>query len=162
MTEQIKQIVRLINADIMGNKNISNALRMVTGVGYSLSNAICKVLNVDKTKKIGSFSDQELKKIEDIIKNPLKYNIPSFMVNRRKDYDTGEDKHIVAGDIKLIKGFDIKRMQKIKSYKGIRHAMGLPVRGQKTRSHFRHGKTVGVRKKGIQAQAAEEKGKEKK
>jgi small subunit ribosomal protein S13 len=114
-------------------------------------------MGYDKYKQVGSLSVDEVKKIEDVIKNPLKYKIPNFILNRRKDYDTGEDKHLTAADLKLITGFDIKRFKKIRSYKGIRHAMGKPVRGQRTKGHFRHGKTVGVRKKGIQAQVKEEK-----
>ena len=165
MTE-LRQIVRIIDADILGNKNIYAALRQVTGVSFSFSNAVCHIMNFDKNKKVGSLSDEEIKKIEDIIKNPLKYKIPNFVLNRRKDYDTGEDKHLVSSDLKLITGFDVKRLKKVRSYRGIRHAMGLPMRGQRTKGHFRRGKTVGVRKKGIQAQAREEskekKGKEKK
>lgn len=151
MTE-LRQIVRIINADIKGERGLYIALRQVTGVSYSFSNAICIVMGFDKTKKVGSLSLEEIKKIEDVIKNPLKYNIPKFILNRRKDYDTGEDKHLVAGDLKLTTEFDIKRFKKIRSYKGIRHGTGKPVRGQRTKGHFRHGKTVGVRKKGIQAQ----------
>ena len=133
MTEELKQIVRIIDADITGNKNIYSALRQVTGVSYSFANAICAVIGFDKSKKVGTLSQEDIKKIEEIIKNPSKYKIPSFLLNRRKDYDTGEDKHLIASDLKLITGFDVKRFKKIKSYRGIRHAMGLPVRGQKTK-----------------------------
>ena len=48
--------------------------------------------------------------------------------------------------MKLQNEFDIKIMKKNKSFKGIRHSMGQPVRGQKTRSHFRSGKSIGVKK----------------
>lgn len=161
MTE-LRQIVRIIDADISGEKGIYNALRQVTGISYSFSNAICNIMNFDKNKKVGSLSDEELAKINDIIKNPNKYEIPNFILNRRKDYDSGEDKHLIASDLKLTQSFDIKRLKKIKSYRGMRHAVGLPVRGQRTKGHFRHGKTVGVRKKGIQAQQKEKAKEEKK
>lgn len=151
MTEELRQIVRIINADITGEKGLYNALRKINGVSYSFSNAICNIMSLDKNKKVGSLTQEEIKKIEDIIKNPLKYNIPRFILNRRKDFDTGEDKHLIASDLKLITSFDIKRMRRIRCYKGVRHSQGLPVRGQRTRSHFRHGKTVGVRKKAISA-----------
>jgi small subunit ribosomal protein S13 len=52
---------------------------------------------------------------------------------------------------------DIKNLRKMKCYRGVRHSLGLPVRGQKTRSNFRKGKTVGVRKKGIQQPKAPDK-----
>ncbi len=153
----MKQIVRIINADIMGEVGIYSALKRVSGLSYSFANAVCSVLNYEKSKKVGSLSDEEVAKIEDVIKNPLKYKIPGFILNRRGDYDTGEDKHLVSSDLKLITGFDVKRLKKIKSYRGMRHAVGLPVRGQKTKGHFRHGKTVGVRKKGIAAAPKKEK-----
>jgi len=44
---------------------------------------------------------------------------------------------------------DVKDLREIQSYRGIRHALGLPVRGQRTKAHFRHGKSVGVIKKKI-------------
>jgi small subunit ribosomal protein S13 len=46
----------------------------------------------------------------------------------------------------LSRDFDIRRMKKIRSYKGWRHATGQPVRGQRTKSHFRHGGAIGVAK----------------
>jgi len=54
--------------------------------------------------------------------------------------------------LKLRKEFDIKRLKKVKSYRGMRHAFGLPVRGQRTRSHFRKGRSVGVQKKKVKPQ----------
>ncbi len=162
MAEKLREIVRIIDADIKGDKNLYSALRKVTGVSYSFSNAVCNILGLDKNKKAGTLSTEDINKIEDIINNPLKYKIPNFILNRRKDYDTGEDKHLVASDLKLAKSFDIKRLRKIKSYKGVRHSAGLPVRGQRTKGHFRRGKTVGVRKKGIQAKAKEQEKEKKK
>ncbi len=145
--QEFKQLVRLGGADIDGNKKVYYALRRIKGISYSFSNAVCITSNISHNTKIGSLSDEELKKIEDIITHPQKYEIPSWMLNRRKDYDEGVDKHIISTDIAFRKDFDIKIMKKIKSYKGIRHGLGLPVRGQKTRSHFRAGKTIGVKKK---------------
>ncbi|MDD5650977.1 MAG: 30S ribosomal protein S13, partial [Candidatus Nanoarchaeia archaeon] len=69
--------------------------------------------------------------------------------NRRKDPETGEDQHVISTDLKMKKDFDIKMMRKMKSYKGMRHSFGLPVRGQRTRAHFRHGKSLGVAKKKV-------------
>ena len=90
---------------------------------------------------------EDLKKVEEVILNPSKYNIPSWMFNRRKDFDTGNDKHILTTDLKLQKDNDIKRLRKIKAYRGIRHSLGQPVRGQRTRSNFRRGSAIGVNKK---------------
>lgn len=143
---EVREIVRIVNSDIMGKTKIYFALTRIHGVSYSFANSVCNYLNLDKHKPIGTFTDEDIKKMEDIIKNPLKYNFPKFILNRRSDIETGEDKHLLGSDLKLRKELDIKRMKNIKSYKGIRHAIGLPVRGQSTRSHFHKGKSLGVKK----------------
>lgn len=145
--QEFKQLVRLCGADIDGNKKVYHALRRIKGISYGFSNAVCITARIDHKTKIGTLNEEEMKKIEDIITNPVKYEIPSWMLNRRKDYDEGTDKHLTSTDISFRKDFDIKILKKIRSYKGIRHGLGLPVRGQKTRSHFRAGKTIGVKKK---------------
>ena len=101
---------------------------------------------VDKNKKIGSLTDDEIKKISDFIKNP---KVPEYIINRRSDFATGEDKHLSGSDLELQKEFDIKRLKKIKSYRGFRHMAGLPLRGQRTKSNFRpNKKKAGIKKKG--------------
>ena len=72
------------------------------------------------------------------------------MVNHRKEYESGEDKHLITGTLNFTKDNDLKRLKKIKCLRGARHQKGLPVRGQRTRSNFRKskGKVVGVKKKG--------------
>jgi small subunit ribosomal protein S13 len=147
MEKNIKQIVRICDVDIDGNKKLHYALTKIKGVNFSLSNALCKIANLNKEIKIGELSDEDLKKIKDIIDNTSKYNVPSWLLNRRKDYDSGEDIHLYSSNLKLRRSFDIKRLQKIKSYRGLRHAKDLPVRGQSTKAHFRKGKAVGVKKK---------------
>jgi len=167
MADDFKVLVRISNTDVSGNLSIARALRKIKGVSYMFSNAICKVNDLDENQKVGLLKDDQIKKIESTLSNPS--NIPSWLFNRRKDYDTGNDIHITTAQLKLRKESDIKTMQKIKSYKGFRHQWGLPVRGQRTRAHFRSGKSVGVMKKAIKAAAAsgkkdreEKKGKEKK
>ena len=148
MAETLKQLVRLIGSDIPGSRPVYAALRKGKGVSYHMSQVVCMTLGIPKQTKIGALSDVELKQVEDLLRNPLKHHIPPWLLNRRKDYDTGEDKHLLSTDIKFRTEFDIKRLKKIRSYRGMRHAFGQPSRGQRTRSHFRKGKTVGVRKKG--------------
>ena len=160
---EMRQIVRIINADILGGKQLHHGLTAIFGVGFSFSAAVCNILNLDFHRKIGALTDEEVKKIEDVIKNPSKYGIPFHLYNRRKDIETGSDRHLISSELKLTKEFDIKRLKRIKSYRGIRHSLGLPVRGQKTRSNFRKGKAVGVSKKRtLQQKKAEAKSGEKK
>ena len=75
--------------------------------------------------------------------------LPTYILNRRMDMDSGEDKHLLGSDLDLQKEFDIKRLKKIKSYKGYRHMSNLPLRGQRTRSNFRknRAKGAGIKKK---------------
>ncbi|MFC1754004.1 30S ribosomal protein S13 [Thermoproteota archaeon] len=146
---EFKHILRIANTDLDGNKPILSALKKIRGVSFMFANMVCSFAEIDKKKKTGELTDQEAEKLNDVVTNPLKYKAPVWMLNRRKDYETGEDKHIVTGDIGFLTGNDIKRLRLIKSYKGSRHGAGLPVRGQSTKSNFRRnkGKVTGVRKK---------------
>ena len=143
--KSLKQFVRLLNTDIPGAYPVQRGLIKIKGIGANLSHAICTRLGLDRKKPINTFSQEELRELETKIKSMA--NLESWLLNRRKDYDSGEDKHLLTTDIKFRRDFDIKRLQKIKSYRGLRHAAGLPVRGQRTRAHFRKGKAVGVAKK---------------
>ncbi|MAF50918.1 MAG: 30S ribosomal protein S13 [Nanoarchaeota archaeon] len=148
--KDFRHIVRLAEADLKGEKTLLPSLRRVKGVGFSFANAICTVTNIPINKQVGILTDEEIKSLEKAIKNPLEHKIPKWLYNRKKDLETGEDKHLTSSDLKLQKEFDIKHLKKIKCYRGVRHSSGLPVRGQRTRGNFRHGKTIGVRKKGVQ------------
>jgi len=145
--EKVRSIVRVIYTDLDGNKTLYNSLRRIKGIDFMFASAVCNYLDLDKNKKLGSFTEEEIKKIEDLVQNPDKF--PKWLLNRRKDYETGQDLHITTSKLKLTKEFDIKRLKQVKSYRGLRHAWGLPVRGQRTRSHFRTGKGVGVQKKRV-------------
>lgn len=140
------KIVRILSKDIEGNMKIYPGLTKVKGISWSFSNALCKLLKIDKKRKIGSLSKEEIEKISNFIKNP---EIPKQLMNRRDDFETGENKHLIGSDLELQKEFDIKKLKKIKSYKGYRHMSGLPLRGQRTRANFRKNKSkgVGIKKK---------------
>jgi len=149
---EFKHIIRIANTDLAGEKSIGNALRKIKGVGVMYANMACKIAGIDSTKKAGDLLDIEAKKLDEIIREPLKFGAPKWMINRRKDYETGEDKHLIISDLQFTKENDIKRMKKIKSYKGMRHAWGLPVRGQRTKSNFRRNKgkgSLGVSRKKV-------------
>lgn len=142
------RLIRILSKDIPGNKAVHIGIMSIKGISWSFSNALCKKLGINKKKKIEELSEDEIKKISEFIKNP---DLPAFLINRRKDYDTGKDKHLYGADLDLQKEFDIKRLKKIKAYKGLRHSLGQPVRGQRTKSHFRNNRkksgAVGVMKK---------------
>ena len=144
--QKAKHILRVFATDLVGAKPIGHALTKVKGISFSMANAICILSGVDRTKKTGLLSEQEVKKIEETLTNLDKF--PSWMLNRRNDYDGGKDSHLLNVNLKLRTEFDVKRLKKIKSYRGMRHAAGLPVRGQRTKGHFRSkGKSLGVKRK---------------
>lgn len=142
-----ERIVRILSKDIEGKMSVYSGLAKIKGISWSAANALCKILKIDKKRKIGLLTDEEIKKITDFAKNP---KFPSHIKNRRKDFESGEDKHLIGGNLELQKEFDIKRLKKIRSYRGLRHSVGLPLRGQRTRSNFRKNrrKGAGIKKKG--------------
>src|SRR3989338_6778522 len=134
--ENYRHLVRIANTDLDGSKPIYKSLTKIKGVGFMFSNMLCALAKIDKLKKTGILSDEEIKKIDESLRDPSKLNAPSWMFNRRKDKEDGTDKHLIATNVSFVRENDIKYMKKIRSYRGMRHAFGLPVRGQKTRSNF--------------------------
>ncbi len=148
--EKKKVIIRLADADLDGNKRLRWALLGIKGISFAMSKAICVAGGFDPNVRLKELSEEDLKKLEDIIRNPGKYGIPPFLFNRRRDPETGENIHLTGEDVKIRMNLDIQREIELGTYRGWRHKLGLPVRGQKTRSHFRKGRTVGVVRKKAQ------------
>jgi len=142
-----ERLVRILSKDIEGKMKVYPGLTKIKGVSWAFSNAVCKTLNIDKNRTIGSLTEEEIQKISDFIKNP---KLPEYILNRRKDIETGDDRHLTGTDLDLRKDFDIKKLRKIKSYRGLRHNTRLPTRGQRTKAHFRYNrkKGSGIKKKG--------------
>jgi small subunit ribosomal protein S13 len=147
--KEFRQIVRIASVDVEGTKPIIHQLTRGKGVGKSYANMVCRLIGLDKQKKAGDLTDEEIKRIEEVMLDPLKFGAPKWILNRRKDPETGENRHIITSDLKFVQDNDIKIMKKIRSYKGVRHSSGLPVRGQRTKSNFRRnkGNVQGVKKK---------------
>ncbi len=154
-----RHIVRIANTDLDGSKPTYHALTKIKGVGVMFANMVCNFAKIDKYKKAGDLNEKEVSIIDSVISDPVKYGAPSWMLNRRKDYATGEDIHVVTGDLKFANENDLRLLKKIKCYRGVRHIFGLPVRGQRTKSNFRKnkGKVQGVVKKSLAPQAADDK-----
>jgi small subunit ribosomal protein S13 len=145
-----RHIVRVVNTDLKGEKKVGMAIQKIKGVSVMFSNFICFSAKVDPKTITGKLTADEITRLEDVMKNPAKYNCPSWMMNRRKDSETGQDMHIITTDWDLTIDNDIKKMKKIRSYRGVRHMIGQPVRGQRTKSNFRKNKgklSLGVVKK---------------
>jgi small subunit ribosomal protein S13 len=155
MSREFRHILRIRGTDVDGSKKLPYGLTEIKGIGLSLSNAIIKMGGFRSEARLGSLTDAEITKIEDIITDPSKYSIPSRLLNRRKDLESGRDLHLVTADLTLRTKTDIDFMKNIKSWKGVRHSLGLKVRGQRTKTTGRSGKAVGVKKKLLIAAARE-------
>lgn len=141
-------LVRVLQTDIPGNKKVYAGLTYIKGVSWTIASATCHLLKLNPDKKVSDLTKEELEKITNFLNNPE--SLPKFLINRRNDFETGEDHHLIGTSLDMKKEFDIRRLKKIRSYRGLRHATGQPTRGQSTKSHFRaHGKkkAVGVQKK---------------
>ncbi len=145
-----KQIIRMMGSDIDANKGVAIALTGIKGVGDNFASAVTHVADIDSSVKLIDLSEVDRKKIEEIIRNPVEHNIPSWMTNRRKDMVSGKDVHLIESDLLMSWREDINILKKIRAYRGIRHERGLPVRGQRTKSSFRKGKKGGTVKKKAQ------------
>ena len=144
--EDFNFIVRIANSDIDGQKRTVIGIQQIKGVGKRVAQVVVKKAGVDPSVKIGSLSDEDVKKIEQLIMTYVEY-APEWAINRQLDYETGADMHLIGNDLELTQKDDINRMKMIRCYRGIRHETHHKVRGQRTRSNGRHGLTMGVSKK---------------
>jgi len=144
---EYQYIVRIAGTDLDGTLKINQALAKISGVGGTLANAILRKANISPSTRTGYISEAEKQKIEDVLVNPIKYGIPSYQLNRQKDPETGQNLHLIGADLELQIKTDIEQMRNMKTWRGFRHAYGLRVRGQHTRTTGRRGKAMGVKKK---------------
>lgn len=147
MSREFRHIVRISGADIDGSKKLVYGITKVRGLGVSLASAIVKAADLKPEIRVGNLTESDVQKIEDVIGDPVKYGIPPRLVNRRKDLSSGRDQHLIGADLTLGMKTDIDFMKDIRSWRGLRHQLGLKVRGQRTRTTGRKGKAVGVKKK---------------
>lgn len=155
-------VIRVSGTDLNGEKPLVRAIMGIKGIGWVMSNAICEAGCFDPNQKLKDIGEENVKKIEQIIKDPVKFGIPNYLVNRRRDLETGSDVHLTGADLAVATKFDIQKYVDLKTYRGWRHMLGQPVRGQRTRSKFREkGRVVGVLRKAVKL-AAREKEEEKK
>jgi small subunit ribosomal protein S13 len=147
MSQEYRYIVRIMGTDVQGTHKTSYAVSHVKGVSSSLSTAILRKAGVNPDLRVGFLTESDVSKIEDVIRDPVKYNIPAWMFNRRKDTETGKDIHVLSADLAFKVKTDIDGAKEIRSWRGYRHAYSLKVRGQRTKTTGRAGKSLGVKKK---------------
>ncbi|UCC33447.1 MAG: 30S ribosomal protein S13 [Candidatus Bathyarchaeota archaeon] len=149
MPREFQHIIRIADTDLDGTITVDYALTKIKGVGIRLAKVIAEKAKINPESRLGYLSDVEVSKIEDVIENPPKYDVPEWLLNRSKDSETGKALHLVGSDLIFQTKANIDQMKKMKSWKGIRHAYGLKVRGQRTRTTGRKGKAIGVKKKRV-------------
>ena len=154
-----RYIVRIVGKDLDGSLPIRRAIMGIKGISHRMAGNIAavyeKATGKDAGRKLGELNEEEDAELEDIVAHPDKYGIPTWSFNRRKDYETGSDLHMIMNDLDFSRRQDFQRLAEIKSYRGLRHGWGLTVRGQSTRStHRGKGGVVGVTKKDAKAAAA--------
>jgi small subunit ribosomal protein S13 len=117
-------MARISGVNIPTNKKISIALTYIFGVGNKIAGDICSDASVDITKRVSELNDEELNIIRDLI----------------------DQKHTVEGDLRRKISLDIKRLNDLGCYRGLRHRKKLPVRGQRTHTNARtrKGKAVAI------------------
>jgi small subunit ribosomal protein S13 len=145
MASDPMQIIRVGETPLDGTKKVRIAIRRVRGISFMMANALMRNCHF-ADKKLGELSEHEFRELENMLANPAARGMPVWMFNRRKDPKDLQNRHIISSQLDFIQKNDINEMKKLRSYKGVRHSLGLPVRGQRTRSSFREGSTVGVKR----------------
>ncbi len=149
MSSEFKHIVRLLGRDLDGTTKVAFALTGIKGINLRLANVLVKKANVPQEKRIGFLSDVEIRRLEETLGNIEGQGLPSWLLNRRKDIETGKDIHLKTSDLDLQMKQDVERLTTMRSWRGYRHSYGLSTRGQRTRTTGRKGKVVGVKKKDL-------------
>ncbi len=147
MSREFRHIVRVSGTDLDGSKKIVYGITRIRGIGPSFAAAVVKAAELKPDTRIGNLTEEEVERIEDILTDPAKYNLPARLFNRRKDFESGRDGHLIGPDLALRVKADIDFMKELRTWKGIRHSLGLKVRGQRTKTTGRKGRAVGVKKK---------------
>lgn len=147
LNPEFRYCIRLMNTVIDGRQNVVFAMTTIKGCGRRYSKIVCKRAGVDLTKRAGELSDDELDRIVTVMTNPLQYKIPVWYLNRKKDVKDGKNSHALSNRYEQKMREDLGRLKRIKAHRGLRHHWGLRVRGQKTKSNARRGRSVGFSKK---------------
>nr|YP_009313148.1 Ribosomal protein S13 [Dermonema virens]SCW21402.1 Ribosomal protein S13 [Dermonema virens] len=108
-------MARIAGVDLPRSKRIEIALTYIYGIGLSSSHKILESTGINKNTKITDLTDPEIVKLRAILDN---------------EYE-------IEGDLRRLESMNIKRLMEINSYKGKRHRLGLPLRGQRTRTNAR-------------------------
>ena len=145
--DNFQHIVGVMNTNVDGKRKVAYAFRMIKGIGVRYAHVCVKKAGVDLSRRAGTLTPEEIEKISDVITDPLKYKIPAWFLNRQRDPKTGKTEHVTSNVVDIKLRDDLERMKKVRAHRGVRHMLGLRVRGQHTCTTGRGGKTMGVSRK---------------
>lgn len=145
--KEFKHIIRVLNTNLEGKRNVVNSLTQIRGIGRRMANMICQLAKIDVVSRAGDVSNESWETVGKIIADPGAHGVPTWFFNRRKDYRTGEDMHVSSNMLDTKIREDLEQMKKIRRHRGLRHHWLLKVRGQHTKSTGRRGVTIGVVRK---------------
>ena len=153
--EDLRYFVRIGQTDLDGTKTVERSLTDMKGIGKRTARIVAETAEVDRHATFGRLDDDDIESVVEAVEN-FADEVPEWIVNRRNDFYTGENDHIVGSELEQTRTQDINRMKMINSYKGVRHKRGQKVRGQRTKSTGRTEGTIGVNVERIREEAAEE------
>jgi small subunit ribosomal protein S13 len=152
--ESFRGIVRIAGKDVKGQVRLIRSLDAVRGIGHTMAAAAARVIQKELSLKpdmrVGDLSEEQVEKIDKILYTLHEHEgVPKFLLNRRSDFLTGTDRHVIMNDLIFENTQDIEREKKMYTWIGYRHTYGQKVRGQRTRNTGRTGMAVGVLRKAI-------------
>jgi len=156
---EIRHIVRIANSDLEGKRSVQYGLTGIKGISRRTAKIITINAGVDPKAILGYISDAETERLQSSV-DSISSILPAWMVNKQNEIMSGEDRHLIGTDVLLGLNEDLNLMKKMRSYKGVRHDRGLRVRGQRSRSTGRRGRTVGVSRAALMAKPKEAEKKE--
>lgn len=109
-------MARIAAVNVPDKKRVPIALTYIHGIGRTTARKICDAVGIDRSRRMFDLSEDELNLI-------------------RQEIERGE--YLIEGDLRREHSMHIKRLMDMKSYRGLRHRAGLPVRGQQTRTNAR-------------------------
>ncbi len=155
-SENFRGIVRIAGKDLDGHFSLYKGLLRVRGIGLTLAKnlerVIRKELNLPQKTRCGDLTEEQIERVDEILRAPEKHGAPWFTLNRAKDAESGFSHHVLMADLSFANRQDLQKEKDLRSWRGWRHSIGQRVRGQHNRTTGRTGATMGVLRKAIKEQ----------
>merc|ERR1712224_1147614 len=133
-----QHILRVCNTNVDGRQKVMYALTNIKGIGRRLANLVLKKCDIDMNKRAGELTTDEINKVVAVISNPLQFKIPNWFLNRQRNYKDGKTSQKYANFLDQALREDLERMKRCRLHRGLRHYLGIRVRGQHTKTTGRH------------------------